>query len=521
MNSQHKVGKSASIISACTLFSRILGFIRDMVLASLFGTSWLADAFFVAFRIPNFLRRLFGEGALSGAFIPIFSDYLTNKSREESEELASASLTLLLFALVLTTILGIAFAPIIVKVIAPGFSGQDKLPLTILLTRYMFPYILLIGLAALMMALLNSLKHFAIPAFSPAILNIAIITSALIISPRLEQPVIGIAIGVIIGGIGQLLAQATMVHLKGFRLRFTINPHHPGVKRISKLMLPAIFGLAVDQINVLVATMLASLESIAGTGAISALYYGNRVVQFPLGVFGIAIATASLPTIAAHAARQDIDGVRTTLTYALRLTFFICLPASIGIFILAKPIIILLFERGAFGAYSTAITTSTLIYFSLGIFAYAGVKIITPVYYTFSDTRRPVIIGVVAVVSNIILNVALMFPLKVAGLALGTSLSSIISFSLLLYFLRTHLQRVEATAIIKSFFITLIVSAVMGLVCYATLTLSRRYLSPSIKEYTNVLLPIITSIASYFFFAWILHLQELKYFLNIFSKSKE
>ncbi|MFB0520190.1 MAG: murein biosynthesis integral membrane protein MurJ, partial [Desulfatiglandales bacterium] len=329
MNENELVTRAAGIVGIFTFVSRILGLVRDILIANFFGSGMVADAFFVAFRIPNLLRRLFAEGSFSVSFIPVFTEYLQNRSREEAFLLARAVLTFLVLIVTVVTILGIIFAPLIVRVIAPGFGGMgEKYALTVLLTRIMFPYIFLVSLLALFMGILNSLKHFAGPAIAPVFLNLSMIAALLFVSPYMRTPTVGLATGVIAGGILQLALQVPFLIKKGLSFAPDWNPGHPALKKIGVLMLPTIFGSAIYQINQLVGTLLASLLR---EGSVSYLYYADRLVQFPLGVFGIAISTAVLPSLSREAANGDLERLKGTLSHALRLTMFITIPAMIGL----------------------------------------------------------------------------------------------------------------------------------------------------------------------------------------------
>ena len=320
--------KSAGVIGIATFSSRILGFIRDIVLARLFGASAAADAFFVAYRIPSLLRELFAEGSMSAAFIPIFSEYLARRSHRDAWELASAAFTTLLTVLTGVSVLGIVIAPWLVPLIAPGFGNDPgKLALTTLLTQIMFPYLLFIGLSALAMGVLNSIRSFAAPAFSPVMFNVVIITSALLLAPLFSQPILAVAGGVVVGGLMQFLIQLPALRKAGLLFGWRSDPGHEGVRRVGRLMAPALIGLSVTQINILVGTILASYFP----GGPTYLFYGMRLIQFPLGVFGVALATAVLPSLATQAAKGNLDELRETLGFGLRLIFFIIFPAMIGL----------------------------------------------------------------------------------------------------------------------------------------------------------------------------------------------
>jgi putative peptidoglycan lipid II flippase len=456
--------RAAGVVSAATFLSRIFGFLRDMAIAGFFGAGMGADAFFVAFRIPNLLRRLFAEGSLSIAFIPVFTDYLENRGREAAFELARSALRLLSAILAGLTLLGILLAPVLVRLIAPGFAeSADKMALTIALTRITFPYIFFICLVALCMGVLNVLGHFAAPALAPVFLNLAIILSVFFISPHLAEPAVGLAIGVLIGGLLQLGLQVPFLLAKGVRFWERAAMFHPGLKRVGRLMLPAVFGAAVYQINILVGTLLASLLP---EGSVSYLYYADRLVQFPLGIFAIALATAVLPSLSRQAAARNMAGLHRTFGQSMNLIFFITLPAMIGLIVLREPIVAFLFERGAFGARTTELTAEALFYYSIGLWAFSSVRIVVATFYALEDTRTPVQMATISIIANILLSMLLMGPMEHAGLALATSLASMINLVLLIRRLRERMTGSGWGDSVKSACKSLLCSAIMGILVW-------------------------------------------------------
>lgn len=462
---QIKIAKAASIVGAATLLSRIFGYVRDMVVALLFGAGSGTDAFFVAFRIPNLLRRLVGEGALTVSFIPVYSEYLSQKSRKESDELVSVSFSILTLALIIIAALGIIFSPLIVKIMAYGFTKDAaKFQLTVFLTRIMFPYIFFIGLVALAMGVLNSWKHFTAPALAPVLLNVFIIICAFLFYRYLAEPIISLALGVIMGGIAQLAFQIPFILRQGIKVRFRLNFYHPGVRRIGALMAPSVIGLGVTQLNVLVSTFLASYLP---EGSVSYLYYADRLLEFPMGIFAIAIATAVLPTISDQKAKNDISGMKETLTFSLRLTFFVIMPAMIGLIALRRPLINILFQRGAFDTQATEMTAQALLFYALGLIFFAGVRIIVLAFYSLHDTKTPVKAAFLALVANALLGALLMVPLKHGGLALATSLAAGVNLVFLIIYLRKKIGNIGSPQIIRSFGQSLAASLVMGGVLYA------------------------------------------------------
>ncbi len=460
-----RVTKAAGVVGAATFLSRIFGFIRDMVIAWSFGAGLSSDAFFVAFRIPNLLRRLFGEGSLSIAFIPIFTQYLVDHGKEEAFRFARSALLILSFILAAVTIAGILLSPFIIHITAPGFAGSsEKFSLTVTLTRIMFPYIFFIGLVALCMGVLNVLGHFAAPALAPVFLNLSMICSVLFFSSLTADPVLRLAIGVLIGGMLQLGLQLPFLIQKGFYFWKRTKFYHSGLKKVGLLMLPTIFGSAVYQINILVGTLLASLLP---EGSVSYLYYADRLVQFPLGIFSIAMATAVLPSLSRQAAENDLYGLKETFTHAVTLVLFITIPSMIGLMVLREPIVSLLFRRGAFDAETTRLTASALMYYCTGLWAFSAVRVVVPTFYALQDTKTPVKMAVVSIVANMILGIILMGPLGHGGLALSTSLASMINLGLLVRALCSKIGSLGWKTVLFSVSKTVLCSMIMGVVIWA------------------------------------------------------
>ena len=434
------IAGAAGLIGAATFSSRILGLVRDILLARLLGATLAADAFFVAYRIPNLLRELLAEGSMSSAFIPVFTEYHTLRSKKETWELASAVFTTLLSIVTLITLIGLIAAPAIVWVLAPGFQDDaERLHLTTTLTRIMFPYLIFISLAALTMGILNSLRAFAAPALGPVFFNVCIIVSALLLAPFLEEPVLGIALGVVIGGLTQFVIQLPGIQKRGLLFQWRFNPGHPGVRKIGLLIVPSLLGLSVTQINITVSTILASYFP----GGPTYLFYGMRLIQFPLGIFGVALATAILPTLSDQASRRAMDELRDTVGFGLRMIGFIILPAMIGIIFLRHPIVHLLFEHGAFSAADTQATAAAVLAYAVGLWAFAGIRIVVSAFYSLQDTKTPALAAVAAMLTNIVLAFLLMKPLEHAGLALATALSAMVNIGLLIGILTYRLGGID------------------------------------------------------------------------------
>ncbi|HEV8307857.1 MAG TPA: murein biosynthesis integral membrane protein MurJ [Methylomirabilota bacterium] len=431
------VVRAAAVVGGATLVSRVLGFLRDLVVAQAFGAGPATDAFFVAFRLPNLLRRLVGEGALSSAFIPVFTEYLTTRPRGELERMYRAVAGGMVVVLATLTLLGVLGAPLLVRVMAPGFFADPAVgALTVRLTRVMFPYLFFVGLGALAMGMLQVHRHFLLPALAPVMLNLSIIGAVFGVAPHLREPVFGLAIGVLVGGAGQLLIQLPALARRGLLVTPTADVRHPAVARIVRLMAPVAVGQSASQLNILVDTIIASF--LVG-GSVSYLYYADRLVEFPLGVFGIAIATAVLPTLSEQAATGNREALRSTLSFALRLAAFITLPAAVGLFVLRVPLVRVLYQRGYFGPEETAGTAWALGFYTVGLVGFASAKIGAQAFYALGDTRTPVKVAIGAMVMNSLLAIGLAFPLRHGGLALATSCSAMANALALAWLLRRRL----------------------------------------------------------------------------------
>ncbi len=514
-NEKKQLTKAAGIIGVFTLASRILGFLRDMVIAWFFGAGLLSDAFFVAFRLPNLFRRLFGEGSLTVAFIPVFSEHISQYGKKEAFQMAKSAVRMLSVILVIVIIIGIIAAPGIVRIMAPGFTGA-KFATTVLLTRIMFPYIFFICLVALSMGILNVLGHFAAPALAPVLLNVSIIAAVWLISPNMAEPIIGLAIGVIIGGILQLLLQIPFLVQKGFCFWQKAGVYHPGLKKIGRMMLPAVFGAAVYQINMLISTLLASFLP---EGSVSYLYYADRLVQFPLGIFAISMSVAILPSLSRQAESSDMQGLTDTFAYAIKLIFFITIPAMTGLIVLRHPIVALLFERGAFDPTSSGLTADALMYFSFGLWAFSAVRIVVSTFYALQDTKTPVKIAAISVFANIILCLTLMRPMAHAGLALAASIASMLNFILLVIALRKKLGPLGGKKIIESISKSVVCSLVMGAGLQIFINLNAAENASSVfSRFWVVFFGILLGISVYALTAYIAKSRELIDIMKIVKK---
>ncbi len=428
--------RSSALVGSMTMISRVLGLLRDIVIAAFIGASANADAFFVAFKIPNFLRRLFAEGAFSQAFVPVLADYKEQGAHDAVQALVDRVAGVLGGTLLLLTLITVAASPIVAAIFAPGFVSQpEKFQLTADMIRITFPYLLLISMTGFCGAILNSYGRFAVPAFTPVFLNLSLIFAATVASPWFDEPVFALAWGVFFAGIIQLLFQLPSLYRLDLVPRPVFDGKDEGVRRILKLMIPALFGVSVSQINLLLDTVLASFLP---TGSVSWQYYSDRLAELPLGVFGIAIATVILPNLSAHRAAAREDQFASTLDWAMRSVLLIGLPAALALILLAEPILITLFQYGALTPTDVDMASLSLRAYSLGLIAFMLIKILAPGYYARKDTATPVKIGIIAMAANMVMNLAFVLPLLWyfnvghVGLALATSASAWLNAGLLL-----------------------------------------------------------------------------------------
>ncbi|WP_271910691.1 murein biosynthesis integral membrane protein MurJ [Vreelandella alkaliphila] len=425
--------RSGLVVSAMTMLSRVMGLVRDVVVATFLGAGNGSDAFFVAFKIPNFLRRLFAEGAFNQAFVPVLSEYSTQRSKQEIRELLNAVAGSLTAILALITALAMLGAPWLVWVFAPGFGRDpEKLAMTADMLRLTFPYLLLISLTAFSGSVLNTWNRFAVPAFTPVLLNISLIGAALLLMPLMEEPAMALAWGVLIAGAAQLAFQVPFLLRLGLLPTPWPNFAHEGVKRILKLMAPALFGVSVSQINLLLDTVLASLLT---AGSVSWLYYSDRLVELPLGVFGVAIGTIILPALSKRHAEQSTEHFSAMLDWAIRVVLLLGVPAALALAVLAEPFLITLFHYGAMTDTDIQMAAMSLRAYAFGLVAFMLIKVLAPGFFARQDTKTPVKVGIIAMVANMVFNLLLIWPLAHAGLALATALSAFLNAGLLGYLL--------------------------------------------------------------------------------------
>lgn len=435
---RQKLLKSTLVVGLMTALSRVFGLVRDVIIGAMFGPGAGVDAFIVAFRIPNFLRRIFAEGGFSQAFVPVLSEYRERRSRAEVSALVEHTAAVLGAWLCVTTVVGVLAAPLLIWIFAPGFGGEsEKQALAAGMLRITFPYILFISLTAMAGGILNTYRQFAVPAFTPVLLNLSLIACAIWLTPYFpqEQRVVALAWGVFIAGAAQLLFQFPFL----FKLRLLPLPRfkrdREGVGRIITLMIPTLFAASVTQVNLLVDTAIASFLE---TGSISWLYFSDRLVEFPLGVFGIALATVILPNLSAEHADRDSAAFNRTLDWALRWVMLVALPAAAGLMLLGAPLLTALFQYNEFSRHDVLMAHRSLVMYAIGLPAFILVKVLSSGFFSRQDTKTPVKVAVIAMVANVILNLLLVVPLAHAGLALATSLSACINAALLYRILRSE-----------------------------------------------------------------------------------
>lgn len=502
----HQVTRSATVLGGSTFVSRLLGFVRDVLIARAFGTGPQAQAFVVAFVLPNLLRDLVAEGAASAAVVPTLVAYL-RKGKDRFWELVYFLLNHVLLILGGLTLLGIGVAPLLVAVTAPGFLGDpEQFRLTVFLTRVLFPFIFLMGLSAYATAVLNTLQHFFVPSLGSSLLNLCMIASLIFWVPYVEPGILALAIGVLVGGVVQLFVQFPALQRQGFQYRSQVSFRHPGVQQAGRLFLPRIVGTAVYQLSVVVDRVFASLAHIVGEGGVAALYYSNRVVQLPFALVGVSFATAALPTLSGQAHEKDLQEFRRTLLFSLKSVFFLMVPAVIGIMVLARPIVQLLFERGSFDAYSTGITAQALFFYGMGLLSFSGAKILASAFYSLQDTRTPVKAAALSLLMNTLLNGLLMFPLKIGGIALATAISSTFHFFFLYHLLKKRIGSLGGRTLFHAF---LRYCGPGILMAFCLVWASSFFLGDG----ASVNVPVFVTVMilggfSYFFFAYLFRIEE-------------
>ncbi|HIJ80855.1 MAG TPA: murein biosynthesis integral membrane protein MurJ [Desulfuromonadales bacterium] len=517
MSEKRTIARAAGILGSATMLSRIMGMVRDMVVSRLFGAGLATDAFFAAFQIPNMLRRFFAEGALTAAFVPIFSETLSRQGEERSREVANTCFTLLTIATALVTLAGIIFSPLIVGLMFPGFKADPgKFELAVLLNRLMFPYLFFISLVALCMGILNTLRHFFTPAISTVFLNISMILCALLLRGYFEAPVTALAVGVLAGGCLQLLLQLPVLWRKGYVIRPRFDFGDQDVRRIATLMLPSLFGVGVYYLNITVGSILASLLP---QGSVSYLYYAQRLFEFPHGIFTVSVAQAVLPSMSRQAAEGDMEGMKESLAFGLRLTLFITIPAMVGLLVCAVPIFSLLFMGGAFDYHKVVNSAQALVYYSLGLTCVAFIRVLAPAFYAIKDTKTPVVTACIALVLNLCFSLALMVPLKHGGLALATTLSAFGNMLMLFFILRRRIGSFSCSGIYMSGLKALAASLPMGALSWLACS-SYDWSRIGCKTEKSALLGVVVvfSILLYFLAARLLRSEEATALFNMLRR---
>jgi putative peptidoglycan lipid II flippase len=469
MSVKQQISKATGIMGAATGLSRVAGLVRDIIIAGLFGAGFGTDAFFIAFTIPNLLRRFFAEGSLTAAFVPTFADAYHRQGKEEAQKILNICWTLLLLVMLAVTALGILGSPWVVQAIGFGFAAvEGKLELTDFLNRLMFPYIFFISLVALLTGVLNVLGHFFVPALSPVFLNLAMILSAVVLAPYFSVPITALAVGVLVGGVIQLLIQFPVLRRHGMRLRFDFDFRHPAVVRIVRLMLPGLFGVAIYQINVVVTRLLASFLP---EGSVSYLYYGQRLFEFPQGIFIASLAQAILPAMSRQSSLGDQEGVKESLRFALLLIILVMFPAAVGLMFCAVPIFSLFFMSGAFQYHDVVQSALALSAYAPGLLFVGISRVVVPAFYAMQDTRTPVLISFWTLLVNVACGLLLMGPMGHTGLALALTISAVFNAFALTWALRRKVGRLGLAPIGNSLLRVVPATAIMAVAVWFILGL--------------------------------------------------
>jgi putative peptidoglycan lipid II flippase len=472
LTEKKQILKSASIISLVTIVSRVLGYVRDQRISFLLGTTLSADAFVLAYRIPNLVRRLIGEGTVAAAFIPVFTGYMKEHSSEELWHFADRLFWTLALVLAVITVLGVIFSPTVIQNFSSPQDKQSSFAEAIALNRIIFPYVFFVGLVALAMGILNSFHNFALPAATTALLNLTIVIFSIsAVWQYFEKPSVSLAVGVLVGGALQFLILIPQLVRRGMRFDFGISFGHPGVRNIARVLFPRFFGMGVAQINFFVDTFFATARRMP-SGSLAALYVSDRVMELVLGGYAIAVATAILPMMSHQAAANDFEGLKRTFTFAVRIVAYITIPAAVGLMILREPIIRMLFQHGQFVAESTRLTARPLLYYAIGLPALACVKLIVPAFYSAKDTKTPVMVALISFCLNIFFNIVflnntyLYKRFQNGGPALATVLATLFDFFTLFFIFRMRYGALGSLEIFHSIGKITLCSALMGVACF-------------------------------------------------------
>ena len=512
MTDKKHILKSASIISLVTIVSRILGYVRDQRITLLLGTTLSADAYVLAYRIPNLFRRLVAEGSMTASFIPVFTGYMREKSREEVWDFANRLFWTLALVAAIITILGMVFSPAVVQLFSGANVARQQ---AVDLNRIIFPYLFFIAIAALAMGILNCFHVFGLPAATPVLLNIAtILFSVGIVWHYFKDAATSLAVGVLVGGVLQFLVQVPSLVHRGMKFDFGISFAHPAIRDVARLMLPRLFGIGIGQINLLIDTRFATAAKMP-EGSLAALYVADRVMELVLGGYAIAVATAILPMMSHQAAAKDYESLKKTLSFSVRIVAFITIPAALGLMVLREPIIRVLFQHGQFVAESTKLTARALLYYAIGLPALATVKLVVPAFYSTRDTKTPVIVAAISLAINIVLNILFLevFFRRVqnGGPALATALATFFDFFALLIIFRLRYGSMGTMEIIRSFAKVSLCAGIMGVACwfgnyYTAFTVHSRFLVQLIV-FSGL---IIGATVLYLGLAWIFRCHEIE-----------
>ncbi|MCL5288274.1 MAG: murein biosynthesis integral membrane protein MurJ [Acidobacteria bacterium] len=526
MTEKKQILKSASIITLVTIASRIFGYLRDQRITLLLGTTLAADSFVLAYRIPNLLRRLVGEGSMTASFIPVFTGYLKDKPKEEVWDFANRLFWTLAVVVAALTILGMLYSPTVVKMFTFFEHDPTHWDQAVALNRIIFPYIFFIALAALAMAILNCFQIFGLPASTPILLNISIIVFSIgIVWKQFDDPAIALSVGVLVGGALQFLVQVPALVKQGMRFKFGLSFKHPGIRAVGRLMVPGFFGIGVYQVNLFVDSIFATAPKMP-EGSVIALYVADRVMELVLGGYAIAVATAILPMMSMQAASHDFDNLKKTFAFALRIVSYITIPAMVGLIVLREPIIRVLFEHGRFGAESTTLTARALLYYAMGLPAFAAIKLIVPAFYSTQDTRTPVRVAVYALGLNVLLNTVFMKSFFQTfyngGPALATSLAAYFNFFMLFVIFRQRFGRLGTFQILASISKIAVCSGVMGVLCYAMLKLSRfETYTHFLPQLVVLVLILVAATAAFIALSWVMRCTEVEEVYGIATRKDE
>lgn len=515
--------RSAGVVSIAIMISRVLGLIREMAIAGLFGAGRMTDVFYMAFRIPNLLRDLFAEGALSAAFVTTFSKTIANEGDDAAWQLARRVMTLVLLVMSIVTLLGMIFAPLVVDLLAGGFD-EAKEELTVTMTRIMFPFILMISVAALVMGMLNSKKRFFIPALASSFFNLGAIVVGIglawLLDPNFgDRALVGLAFGVLAGGFLQLLIQLPSLYGVGFRFRPDFKFRDSKVYKVLELMAPAIIAGSAVQVNVMVNSIFASH---LGDGPVTWLQNAFRLLQLPIGVFGVAVMTVTLPQISTDAAREQLSEFRENLSRGIRLAFVLTIPCTIGLAVLSEPIMSLIFERGRFTAEDSAMAGAALQFYVIGLAAYAGIKVLAPAFYALDMKNMPMIVSFISIGVNLVLNWFFTFHLGMGhrGLALSTGLVALSNFGLLYILMWRRLGRFDGTRMLSSLGKVMMAGSALGAICFAGAEFVLKPVEDlNLLARASGMLGVITVAGlAYLVIAWMLRVEELMLFSNQITK---